>query len=140
MTEPLVSIIIPCWNAEAFVGEAIDSALAQTYRNAEVIVIDDGSTDGSLEVIKSYGDRIRWETGPNRGAPAARNRGLALAAGAYVLFLDADDLLLPPAIQALFAALIEGRGDASYGNVQLVDADTKYIGERRYPACAGDTI
>ena len=58
---PLVSIVIPCWNAEGYVGEAIESAVAQTYANVEVIAIDDGSTDGSLEVIRSFGDRVRWE-------------------------------------------------------------------------------
>lgn len=91
--EPLVSIIIPCYNGEAFVGEAIQSALDQTWEKKEVIVIDDGSTDGSLEVIKSFGDRIRWESGPNCGGCAARNRGIALAQGEFVQFLDADDFL-----------------------------------------------
>lgn len=76
-------------------GKAIESALGQTYKNVEVIVIDDGSTDASLEIIKSFGDRIRWETGPNRGACAARNRGLELARGTFIQFLDADDLLKP---------------------------------------------
>jgi glycosyltransferase involved in cell wall biosynthesis len=92
---PLVSVIIPCFNAERWVAAAIDSALAQTHRNIEVIVIDDGSTDGSLDVIKNYRNRIRWETGPNRGGCAARNRGVELAIGDYLQFLDADDLLHP---------------------------------------------
>jgi len=92
---PLVSIIIPCWNAEQFVAEAIESALAQFYPNNEVIVIDDGSTDCSLDVIKSFGEKVRWETGPNRGACVARNRGLAIARGELIQFLDADDVLLP---------------------------------------------
>jgi glycosyltransferase involved in cell wall biosynthesis len=92
-TPPLVSIIIPCYNAEAYVGEAIWSALNQTYPECEVIVIDDGSTDSSLEVIKSFGKRVYWESGPNRGGCAARNRGAALAKGEYFQFLDADDVL-----------------------------------------------
>jgi len=95
MTTPLVSIIIPCYNGEEYVGEAIQSALDQTYPNFEVIVIDDGSTDGTLDVIRSFGDAIRWETGPNRGACAARNRGIELARGELIQFLDADDLLYP---------------------------------------------
>jgi glycosyltransferase involved in cell wall biosynthesis len=95
---PLVSIIIPCWNCESFVGQAIESAIAQTYRNIEIIVIDDGSTDESLEVIKSYGQRILWETGPNRGACAARNRGFAISQGGLLQFLDADDHLHPDKI------------------------------------------
>jgi glycosyltransferase involved in cell wall biosynthesis len=86
--------VIPCFNAEHYVGEAIGSALSQTYSPIEVIVIDDGSTDRSLEVIKSFGDRIRWETGPNRGGCAARNRGTELARGELIQFLDADDVLL----------------------------------------------
>lgn len=90
---PLVSIIIPCYNAENYVAEAIQSALDQIYPNCEIIVIDDGSTDGSLEVIKSFGDKIRWETGPNRGGCGARNRGLELAKGEWIQFLDADDLI-----------------------------------------------
>jgi len=90
---PLVSIIIPCYNGERFIRDAIDSALGQTYAPVEVIVIDDGSTDRSLEIISSFGDRVRWETGPNYGGAAARNRGLALASGDLVQFLDADDLL-----------------------------------------------
>jgi glycosyltransferase involved in cell wall biosynthesis len=93
MQQPLVSIVIPCWNAETFVGEAIKSALDQTYTNVEVIVVDDGSTDCSLQVIESFGKRIRFETGPNRGACAARNRGVVLARGELIQFLDADDLL-----------------------------------------------
>ncbi|WP_251961518.1 glycosyltransferase [Salinibacter ruber] len=90
----LVSIIIPCYNAERYVGEAIESALEQTYDQVEVIVVDDGSTDGSLDVIRSRGDKITWRTTENRGAPAARNHGLSLAKGEYIKFLDADDVLV----------------------------------------------
>ncbi|MEJ1973802.1 MAG: glycosyltransferase family A protein [Lacunisphaera sp.] len=79
--QPLVSIIIPCYNAETWVAEAIESALAQTWPNKEVIVIDDGSTDKSLEVIKRYDGCIRWVAGLNRGACAARNRGIELGDG-----------------------------------------------------------
>ena len=92
-TEPLVSIIIPCFNGDTFVSVAIRSALEQTYRYKEVIVIDDGSTDRSLEIIRSFGAAIRWDTGPNRGGGAARNRGLELASGELIQFLDADDAL-----------------------------------------------
>lgn len=95
----LVSILIPCYNAERWVAQAIESALAQTWPEKEVIVVDDGSRDGSLEVIKSFGDRIRWETGPNRGGNAARNRLLELARGEWLQYLDADDYLLPDKIE-----------------------------------------
>jgi glycosyltransferase involved in cell wall biosynthesis len=101
----LVSILIPCFNAEHWIGQAIESALAQTWPEKEVIVVDDGSTDGSLGVIRSFGERIRWESGPNKGAPAARNRLLELSRGDWLQYLDADDYLLPDKIgrQADFA-------------------------------------
>jgi glycosyltransferase involved in cell wall biosynthesis len=95
MSRPLVSTIIPCFNAELYVRDAICSALGQTYPCTEVIVIDDGSTDGSVDVLKTFGSVIRWETGPNRGGCAARNRGLELARGERIQFLDADDWLYP---------------------------------------------
>jgi glycosyltransferase involved in cell wall biosynthesis len=104
---PLVSIIIPCWNAAVYVGKAIESALGQTYPNIEVIVIDEGSTDGSLEVICSFGDRIQWETGPNEGGCATRNRGVELARGALIQFLDADDLLYPDKLSRMVPLAIE---------------------------------
>lgn len=95
MRPNLVSVIIPCWNAEELVADAIKSALDQTHPSVEVVVIDDGSTDRSADVLKSFGDRILWESSPNRGACAARNRGLELATGEFIQFLDADDLLHP---------------------------------------------
>ncbi len=96
----MVSIVIPCYNAGPWVGECIQSALDQTWSDTEVIVIDDGSTDQSREVIASFGDRVRHEFGPNRGGAAARNRGLALSRGDWVQFLDADDVLLPSCIES----------------------------------------
>lgn len=108
MSKPLVSIVIPCYNAEKYVGEAIQSALDQTYPDCEVIVIDDGSTDGSLDVIRSFGDRIRWETGPNRGGCAARNRGYQTGSGVWIQFLDADDFLLDTKIERQLAGSASG--------------------------------
>jgi glycosyltransferase involved in cell wall biosynthesis len=95
---PLVSILIPCYNARQWIAQAVESALAQTWPNKEVIVVDDGSTDCSLEVIRTFGDRIRWETGPNHGLEVTRNRLLALAKGDWLQCLDADDYLLPDKI------------------------------------------
>jgi len=122
MTQPLVSIIIPCFDTADYVGEAIESALAQTYTSVEVIVIDDGSTDDSLDVIRSFGDRIRWETGPNRGACAARNRGLELSAGEIIQFLDADDLLYSQKLSRQVPQLKSGLADVVFCDVTAVDA------------------
>jgi glycosyltransferase involved in cell wall biosynthesis len=95
LKKPFVSIVIPCYNAEQYVGEAIQSALDQTYSNREVVVIDDGSSDRSPQIIRSFGDKVRSESGRHRGGSAARNRGVSLARGELVQFLDADDLLHP---------------------------------------------
>ena len=99
MTSPLVSIVIPCYNASAFVRDAIHSALTQTYSRREIVVVDDGSTDDSLGVIASFGGAVRCATGPNRGACAARNLGMSIAKGEFIQFLDADDELHPQKLE-----------------------------------------
>ena len=107
MVQPLVSILIPCYNAERYVGEAIRSAVSQTYERTEVVVLDDGSTDSSLDVIKRIAGAggIRWEAGPNRGGNAARNQLLELANGDFVQWLDADDVLLPDKVELQMRAV-----------------------------------
>src|ERR1700722_9877011 len=94
----LVSIIIPCYNAERWVQEAVESCLNQSYPNIEIIVVDDGSTDRSLEILRRYGPRIKLKSGPNRGGNVARNQGFALSSGRYIQYLDADDYLEPDKI------------------------------------------
>lgn len=92
-----VSIIIPAYNARAFIARALQSALAQNVKNAEIIVVDDGSTDGTRELVATYAARgVRLVCHENRaGASAARNTGVAIARGEYVAFLDADDEWMP---------------------------------------------
>jgi glycosyltransferase involved in cell wall biosynthesis len=90
-----VSLVIATYNHARFLGEALDSAVAQTLEGVEVVVVDDGSTDDTEAVLARYGGRLRVIRQPNRGLAAARNTGLAAARGTYVSFLDADDVLLP---------------------------------------------
>jgi glycosyltransferase involved in cell wall biosynthesis len=109
--EQSVSIIIPCYNKRAYVAAAIESALAQTHA-CEVIVVDDGSTDGSLDEIRRFDGRIRWVTGTNCGGCAARNTGFEMSSGAYLQFLDADDILPPEKIARQLAALRDAPEDS----------------------------
>jgi glycosyltransferase involved in cell wall biosynthesis len=123
MGAPLVSIIIPCYNAQDCVRDAIKSALEQTYDNKEIIVIDDGSTDQSLSVIREFGGSIRWETGVNRGGAAARNRGMAIAKGSIVQFLDADDMLDSQKLKQQVPVLLSSGADAVYSDWDEFDVN-----------------
>ncbi len=96
---PLVSVVIPTYNYGRYVGEAVDSALAQTYPSVEVIVIDDGSTDDTRDRLVRYGDRIRYVYQVNAGLSAARNTGIREAMGRYIAFLDSDDQFHPRRIE-----------------------------------------
>ena len=95
MCERLISCVVPVYNGERYIAEALDSILAQTYRPLEVIVADDGSSDGTARVVASYGDRLRCLWQSNAGPSAALNLGLSEAQGELVAFLDADDLWHP---------------------------------------------
>src|SRR5436309_1848930 len=92
---PLISVMIGVYNAAPYLAEAIDSVLAQTYRPLEVIVVDDGSDDGSADVAESYGDSLIYAYQPNAGNGAARNHAVRLASGELFAFLDADDRFVP---------------------------------------------
>ncbi len=119
-----ISVIIPTYNYARFLGEAIDSALAQTYTPLEVIVVDDGSTDETPEILARYRDRIRAVRQRNQGVSMARNAGIAAARGDYFAFLDSDDLWLSRKLErqlARFAA------DSALG---LVHCGVETFGER----------
>ncbi len=116
----LVSILIPCYNAERWIAQCIGSALAQTWPEKEVVVVDDGSTDGSLAIIQSFGDRIRWDSGPNRGGNVTRNRLLELSHGEWLQYLDADDCLLPDKVAGQMGFLHKNpETDVVFGPVTL---------------------
>ena len=98
--QKLVSIIIPAYNCQQWISQSIESALAQTWPNKEIIVVDDGSTDNTLSIAKRYESKsLKVVHQENRGAAAARNTGLKLAQGDYIQYLDADDLLAPDKIE-----------------------------------------
>ena len=94
-----VSIIIPAYNAAKYLRETLDSALNQTYRDTEVVVVDDGSTDETPGILEAYGDRIRVLRQENQGRAAACNAGVGVAQGEWVAFLDADDIWLPAKLE-----------------------------------------
>jgi glycosyltransferase involved in cell wall biosynthesis len=94
-TQPLVSVVIPCYNYGRYLAEALDSARAQSYPTVEIIVIDDGSIDDTEEVAAGYGPEIAYFHQENSGPAAARNMGARTAAGVYLVYLDADDILDP---------------------------------------------
>ena len=115
---PLVTVIIGAYNAARYVGEAIESVLAQTHDRIELIVVDDGSTDGTGEVAESYGDAVRCIRQENGGMAAARNRGVGEARGDYLAFLDADDRFPPDKLRTQLAAFAADPSlDVVYGHV-----------------------
>ena len=121
---PAVSVIIPAYNAADFIAEAVETVRAQTFRDYEIIVVDDGSSDGTADVVRRLGGEVRYHRQPNGGVASARNAGLELSRGDLVCFLDSDDLWLPeklamqtafmaahPDIGLLFADATESHGD-----------------------------
>lgn len=111
MAKPLVSIVIPVYNQKAYIEEAVDSALSQSYGNCEVIVHDNCSTDGTYEVLKKYRDRIRlYRSDHNRGMVGGWNRAIRYAKGDYIKFLASDDLLDPKCVQVLLQAITSRPG------------------------------
>jgi glycosyltransferase involved in cell wall biosynthesis len=127
MEYPLVSVIIPVYNMEAFLAEAIDSVLASTYPNFEIVIIDDGSTDQSPVIAETYSakdQRIRFYRQPNRGVSAARNLGLEEARGEFVLPVDADNKISPDFIEKAVSILI------NQPHIKVVYTDMMLFGEK----------
>ncbi len=129
---PLVSIIIDNYNYDRFLGQAISSALGQTYPNVEVVVVDDGSTDGSREIIAGYGDRVVPVLKGNGGMASAFNAGFAASRGEIVLFLDSDDMLLPKAAEQAVELFRDGGVAKVHWRLWKVDEHGAKTGEM-YP-------
>lgn len=112
MTDPLVSIIVSCYNGEKYIGKTLDSLLCQTYSNIEIIIVNDGSTDNSESVINSFSDnRIKYFSQKNKGQCAALNFGFSKSTGAYIKFYDADDILHPEVIEGQLEVLKDADDD-----------------------------
>ena len=130
MSSPAVTVVVPAYNAAAFVRRAVDSVLAQSAADPELLVVDDGSSDATLQVLAAYGGRLRVIAQANAGPAAARNRGLAEARGRYVAFLDADDWWLPDKL-AQQAALLDSRPEIGFCSTatRVVHADGTPAGD-----------
>ncbi len=128
-TGPLVSIVTPCFNAERFIEDTIESVLSQDYRPVEYIVMDGGSTDGTVDILRRYGNRLTWVSRKDRGAADAINRGFAESRGQIFTYLNADDAYLPGAISSAVRAL-DDHPEASvvYGGGMWIDEQGDRIG------------
>ncbi len=118
--KPWISVIIPVYNGEKYLAEAVGSVRAQNYAPLEIIVVDDGSTDGTAEVVRGLGDDIRYVYQANAGPAAARNHGLRLARGEIIAFQDADDVWTENKLTVQLTLLAQDAGrDAAVGRVQF---------------------
>jgi len=112
MNQPLVSIIVPAYNVERYIEECIDSLLNQSYKNIEIIVLDDASTDATLYLLKQYGNRIQLiENRSNKGQGARRNQGIKYAKGEYIYFVDSDDWIRPETIAEIVEQAVKTNVD-----------------------------
>jgi glycosyltransferase involved in cell wall biosynthesis len=126
---PKVSICIPTFNRKDYLKETLDSVFAQTYKDYEIIIVDDGSTDGTEEMIKSAGNKVRYFWQENAGDAAARNRLIKLAQGRFITFIDSDDLLMPDAAERMIKVMeAEGGEIIVYGPYLRIDQDGNVFG------------
>ena len=127
--EPLVSVVMNCYNGERFLRETLDSLVAQTYGNWEVVFWDNASTDGSAAIARSYGDRIKYYRAPQT-TPLGEARNLALqqVTGDYFTLLDTDDILMPHALERMVTAIENGDYAVCYAGMTQIDASGREIG------------
>ena len=139
--DPLVSVIIPNYNHARFVGDAIQSVLDQTYKNYEIIVVDDGSTDNSREVISQFGDKVQCIHQKNAGLSAARNTGIKASKGSLIGVLDADDMYGPMFLETLVGELqANPSADGVYCGYQFVDEKNSLLPQIENRPVASDEL
>jgi len=127
--QPLVSIITPSFNQGAFIGATIESVLAQDYPQIEFLVVDGGSTDTTLDRLRSYGERVRWISEPDHGQADAINKGVALTRGPILAWLNADDVYLPGAVTRAVADLqAHSQAALIYGQAELIERGGALLG------------
>lgn len=132
----MISVIIPVYNVETYVKECIESVIQQTYKDLEVIIIDDGSTDNSGKICDQYAEldrRIMVIHQKNQGVSAARNKGLDIAKGDYIVFVDSDDYIENDMIERLYKALLESSSDLVICNYKEIYEDIKVENEKKGP-------
>lgn len=129
LKDNLVSIIMPAYNAEKYIKDAVDSVIKQTYTNWELIIIDDCSSDGTEKMIKKYQDRrIRYiKNKKNQGAVLSRNKGMRISSGRYVAFLDSDDMWEPRKLQRQLNLLQNKGYFMSYSGIKIVNENGNFI-------------
>lgn len=130
MSKPAISVIIPVYNAQEGLGQCIDSLLDQTFSDYEIIILNDGSTDNSLEVIQNYAsknDGIRVVDKENEGVAKTRNRGIALAKGEYIVFIDNDDFIAPDYLECFYKAIEKEKLDIVIGGYKRVNKEHKIL-------------
>ncbi|MGA3056482.1 MAG: glycosyltransferase family 2 protein [Candidatus Limnocylindrales bacterium] len=124
-----VAIVTPSYNQAPFIEKAIESVLAQEYPNLDYLVVDAGSTDGTLDILRSFGDRVRWISEPDTGQGEGVDKGIRLTQGEIIGWLNADDLYAPGAVSSAVDALGGSQSAPGvYGNATFIDADGREIG------------
>lgn len=141
MANPRISVVMPVYNVELYVADAIRSVLRQSFTDFELIVVDDGGTDGSMDIVRSFHDpRIRIVSQPNRGLAGARNTGIAAARGDYVALLDSDDCFHPDKLRLHFIHLEASRAiGVSYAGSRMVDRQGNALAVVMRPQLTGIT-
>ena len=137
-----ISVIIPVFNGEKTIQETIDSILNQTFQNIELIIINDGSTDSTVQIINNISDsRIKLFSYANGGLSTSRNRGISLAQGEYISFIDADDLWTPDKLESQWQALQENpQADVAYSWTDYIDESSNFLKSGRRIKANGDAF